>query len=116
MNLRQQKKLLKMRIRKLESDNKLMKDIINDYPHMREMYDLYNTPRIVNHSYMHFEKYKCMRVIPPYMSDLEEYEAHIRRALIGDLVEAIKNDIQYEVVEMGKTKTIEATIYIGRKE
>lgn len=116
MNLRQQKKHLKMRIRKLESDNKLMKDIINDYPGMQELYDLYNTPHFVNHSYMHFEKCKCMRAIPPYMADLEEYEAHIKRALIGDLAEVIKNEIQYEVVEMCGTKTIEATIYIGRKE
>ncbi len=116
MNLRQQKKRLKVRIIKLESDNKLIKDIINNYPGMRELYDLYNKPHFVTTSTMHFEKYKCQRVIPPYMADLKEYEAHIKRALVGDLAEVIKNDIQYEVVDMCGTKSIEATIYIGRKE
>jgi len=115
MNLRQQKKHLKMRIRNLESDNKLMKDIINKYPHMREMYDLYNRPLNVTTTHMHFEEYRCEREIPPYMGGLKEYEAYIRRALVGKLAEAIKNDIQYEVVDRGTTRSIMATVYIGRK-
>lgn len=44
MNLRQSKKLLKIKIEKLKSDNSLMKQIISNNDEMLRLYDLYNKP------------------------------------------------------------------------
>lgn len=115
MNARQAKKRFKMRIDRLSRDNKLMREIIDNSPKMSELYNLYNRPLNVTHSTMSFQEYRVRRVIPPYMADLEGYKEHIRRALVGDLAEAIKKDVSFEPVEICGERAIEASIYIGRK-
>ena len=115
MNARQVKKHLKKQIERLTRKNKLMRDIMNDYPKMAELYDLYNRPCNVTHSTMSFQEYRVRRVIPRYMADLEDYKEHVRRALVRDLAEVIMKDIHFEPVEICGEKAIEASIYIGRK-
>lgn len=66
MNLRQSKKLLKIKIKKLESDNSLMKQIISNNDEMLRLYDLYNEPlKIVIHTSIDVRKYKQKKVLSP---------------------------------------------------
>lgn len=114
MNAREKKKALKKRIEKLESDNKLMKDIIEDHPGMLELYNLYNRPVPVTYHTVNFEKYACRRMIPRYMADISEYEEHIKHALVLDLAEDIKHEVAFKYVEVMGEKGIEASIFIGK--
>lgn len=114
MNAREKKKAFKKRIAKLESDNKLMKDIIKNHPGMAELYSLYNQPCNVTHSTMNFREYRFRRVIPRYMKDIEDYTEHIKRALAIDLAEAIRDDICFEPVEIRGERAIEASVFIGK--
>lgn len=115
MNARQAKKHLKRQIERLKSDNRLMREIIDNSPRMAELYHLYNQPCNVTYSTMSFQEYRVRRVIPCYMADIEEYREHIRHALVGDLAEVITKDISFEPVEICGERAIEASIYIGRK-
>lgn len=115
MNARQTKKRLKKQIERIASDNKLMREIIDDSPRMAELYNLYNQPCNVTYSTMSFQEYRVRRVIPRYMADLEDYSEHIKHALVRDLAEVITKDVRYESVEICGERAIEASIYIGRK-
>lgn len=115
MNARQTKKRLKKQIERITSDNKLMREIIDDSPRMAELYNLYNQPCNVTYSTMSFQEYRVRRAIPRYMADLEDYLEHIKHALVRDLAEVITKDIRYESVEICGERAIEASIYIGRK-
>jgi len=115
MNARQTKKLLKKAIDRLAQDNKIMREIIDNSPKMAELYNLYNQPCNVTYSTMSFQEYRVRRMIPRYMTGIEDYTEHIKHALVRDLAEAITKDICYESVEICGEKAVEASIYIGRK-
>lgn len=105
----------RQKLKRMKRDNKFMRDIIRNTPEMEWLYNAYYQPCNVTYQTMNFEKYTCKRMIPPYMSDSKSYEEQMKRALVGDLAREIENDIQFEVVDMCKTKEIYASIYIGRK-
>ena len=115
MNARQCKKFLKKRINLLESDNDLMRRIIADSPTMQELYDLYNKPHFVTHTTMQFQEYKAKRTISPYKAGDEEVVEHTKQALAKDLLEEIKNSINYEVGIEHFNRTVTASIFVGRK-
>lgn len=115
MNIRKYKKFLKKRINLLESDNDLMRRIIADSPTMQELYDLYNKPHFVTHTTMQFQEYRAKRTIPPYMADVEGVVEHTKQALAKDLLEEIKNSINYEVGTEHFNTTVTASIFVGRK-
>ena len=65
MNARQMKKRLKKQIDKIQSDNRLMRNIIADSPTMQELYDAYNKPlKNVVHTTMQFQEFRAKRMIP----------------------------------------------------
>lgn len=102
------------KLKKLKSDNKFMRDIINRTPEMKWLYDAYQQPLNVNHYTMNFEECHAKRRIPPYMADLEEYVEHAREATTMDLLHGIKDRIYTEVKEYSDgTKEVEATLFIG---
>lgn len=122
MNARQAKKKLKAKIAILESDNRLMREIIADVPAMQELYDLYNKPKFVTHTTMQFQEFRIKRIINPdnYMADIEGIIERAKQALAqklsGDLFEDIKENIIYEVDDKDMPPTITASIFVGRKE
>lgn len=116
MNARLYKKFLKKKINRLESDNDLMRRIIADSPKMKELYELYNKPpRFITHTTMQFQEYKAKRTIPPYMDDIDGVIEHTKQALAKDLLEEIKNSINYEVGVEHFMTTVTASVFIGRK-
>lgn len=115
MNARQKAKKYKKKIKTLESDNKLMRDIIADSPAMQELYDLYNKPTLVTHTTMHFQEFRVKRMIPIYMADVEGIVEHTKQAVAKDLLEEIKENITYEVDTECMAPTITASIFVGRK-
>lgn len=115
MNARQYKKVLKKRINRLESDNDLMRRIIADSPTMQELYDLYNKPHMVTHTTMAFQEYRAKRTIPPYMADIEGVVEHTKQAVAKDLLEEIKDSINYEFGTEHFMTTVTASVFIGRK-
>ncbi len=117
MNARQTKKNLKRKIQKLESDNRLMKRIIEDHSGMLELYDLYNSPLFETRTTMHFIKYKAKEKVPldyPYPCD-ERIIEKIKRLLVDKMLNVVKeNTIFY--VDKNWPVTVTATIYLGRKD
>ncbi|MBO7696771.1 MAG: hypothetical protein J6T10_29440 [Methanobrevibacter sp.] len=116
MNARQKAKNLKKKINTLESDNKLMQDIIADSPAMQELYDLYNKPKFVTHTTMQFQEFRVKRMVPVYMRDLDGFIERAKQAVVKDLLEEIKENITYEVDTECMAPTIIASIFIGKKE
>ena len=115
MNARQKTKKLKEKIKTLESDNKLMREIIADSPAMQELYDAYNKPVFTTHTTMQFQKFKVKRMIPIYMADDKYFIEHTKLALAEDLIDEIKENITYKVDDEDRAQTITASIFIGRK-
>ena len=116
MNARQTKKRLKSQIDKLQSDNSLMKRIIENSPTMWELYDLYNKPlRNVIHTTLSCQEIRAKRMIPVYMADVEGIIEHTKQAVARDLFEGIKDSITYEVDAECMEPTITASIFVGRK-
>lgn len=111
MNARQKTKKYKKEISALESDNRLMREIIADSPAMQELYDAYNKPVFTTHTMMQFQKFKAKRMIPVYMADIEGVIENTKQALAQDLFEEIKENITYEV----DNNCITASVFVGRK-
>lgn len=116
MNARQKTKKLKKEIGTLKSDNDLMRRIIADSPTMQELYDLYNKPKFVTHTTMHFQEFRAKRMIPVYMADIDGVIERAKQALARDFFEDIKENITYEVDDENMPPIITANIFIGKKE
>ena len=115
MNARQTKKCLKKRITKLQSDNDLMRRIIEQSPTMQELYDLYNKPHFVTHTTMQFQEYRSKRFLPPNRPYDAGFIALFKQGLAKDLFEGIKDYITYEVDAECIAPTITASIFVGKK-
>ena len=115
MNARQKAKKYKNKIKALESDNKLMQEIIADSPTMQELYDLYNKPKFVTQTTMQFQEFRVKRMVPIYMRDLDGFIERAKQAVTMDLLEEIKENISYEVDTECITPIITASIFVGRK-
>ena len=115
MNARQTKKLLKKKIDTLKSDNDLMKRIIADSPTMQELYDLYNKPKFVTHTTMHFQEYRAKRFLSSDRPYNAGFIALFKQELSRELFEVIKENIVYEVDAECMTPTITANIFVGIK-
>ena len=114
MNARQKAKKLKKKIKTLESDNKLMREIIADNPAMQELYDAYNKPKFVTQTTMQFQEFRVKRIIPVYMRDLEGFFTRVKKAVAKDLFEEIKENITYEYDTECIQPTITASIFVGK--
>lgn len=119
MNLRQSKKLLKIRIKKLESDNSLMKQIISNNDEMLRLYDLYNKPLNVIHTSIDVRKYKQKKVLSPYEKNLLD-DAFFLREMKHDIarsfIDAVESNLIYEIDVQERMPSITATLYIGKEE
>lgn len=115
MNARQAKKYLKKRINRLESDNDLMRRIIEDSPTMQELYDLYNKPFNVQLATMSFQEFKAKMIIPVYMKDVDGMIEHTKLVVAKDLFECVKENITYKIDTEDHRMLITGSIFIGRK-
>lgn len=121
MNARQKAKKYKKKIKNLEADNKLMREIIADNPAMQELYDAYNKPIFITHTTMRFQKYRAVRRIPNHITDAEGLKItdveglieYTKQELARDVFEGIKESITYEVDNINPIIT--ASIFVGRK-
>jgi len=93
MNARQMKKHLKKQIDKIQSDNRLMRNIINDCPTMQELYDAYNKP--LNITKCPLQEFRMKRMIPVLMENDREIVEHIKLEVAKDLFEVVKDNISY---------------------
>lgn len=117
MNARQMKKRLKKQIDKIQSDNRLMRNIIADSPTMQELYDAYNKPlNNVAHTTMQFQEFRAKRMIPISRANDREIIKYIKLEVAEDLFEFIKDGITYEINEENELTSITGSIFIGRKE
>ena len=118
MNARQKAKKLKKEINTLHSNNDLMHKSIAGTPAMQELYDAYNKPKFVTHTTMQFQEFRVKRTIPVYARDLDVdgFIERTRPAFAKALLEAIEENITYEVDTEGLTPTITASIFVGRKQ
>lgn len=115
MNIRQKAKEYKKKISTLESDNDLMRRIIEDNPTMQELYDTYNKPVNVTHTTMQFQEFRVKRMVPVYMRDLDGFIERSKQALAEEIFDGVKENITYEVDVEGLTPTITASIFVGRR-
>ena len=120
MNARQTKKNLKRKIQKLESDNKLMKSIIEDHSEMLELYDLYNSPKFVTQTTMQFRKYYAQQIIPLYRPDIhdEHFMEMIKSQLAQKMLPAVKENaiFHFDIDKEHMRGIIRATLFLGRKD
>lgn len=115
MNARQKAKKYKKKIGILESDNKLMREIIADSPAMQELYDLYNKPKFVTHTTMQFQEFRAKRMVPVYMRDIDGIIERTKQAVAEDLFECVKDNITYVVDDKDMTPIITASIFVGSR-
>lgn len=115
MSARQMKKCLKKQIDKLQSDNDLMRRIIENSPQMADLYDLYTKPAGVIHTTMPLQEFKAKRMIPVYMADAEGIIEHTKQAVAKDLFEGIKDNMTYEVNTEPRATSITASIFVGKR-
>lgn len=116
MNLRQSKKLLKIKIKKLKSDNSLMKQIISNNDEMLRVYDLYNKPLNVIHKSIDVQKYKTKKVLSPYEKNLLDDAVFLREMkhdMARSFIDAVESNLIYEIDEQEGMPSITATLYIG---
>lgn len=118
MNARQIKKNLKRKIQKLESDNRLMKRIIEDHSEMLELYDLYNSPRFVTQTTMQFKKYRAQKIIPWFSPDIydKHFTERIKCELVNRMLYAVKENTIFDFVKDDMGGRVIATLYLGRKD
>lgn len=114
MNARQMKKCLKRQIDKLQSDNDLMRRIIENSPQMADLYDLYTKPVGVIHTTMPFQEYKSKRILPPDKPYDAGFIALFKQGLARELFEGVKENIVYEIDAECMTPTITASIVVGK--
>lgn len=114
MNARQKAKKLKKKINILESDNDLMRKIINDTPKMQELYNLYNKPLNIINTTMQFQEHKVKRMIPIHTTDTHGVMAYTKQEMLRDLFDGIKDNITYDIDN--EQNAITASIFVGRKE
>ena len=117
MNARQMKKNLKKQIDKLQSDNKLMFDIIADSPSMQKTYDRWTKPLNVTHSSMRFQKFKVKRIVLTRENeavDTREIECAKQLAAI-ELLDGIKDSdiVTYEIDTEQRFLTVTASIIVA---
>ena len=112
MNARQVKKQLKKKISKLESDNNLMRRIIEDSPEIQELYNVYTKPLKVTHTTMQFQEYRSKRFLPPNRLYDARFIELYKQELAKDLFENIKENITYEL-DM-ESPIITASIFVGK--
>lgn len=105
----------RQKIKKLKKDNNLMREIIEDTPAMRELYDLYNKPKFVTHTTMHFQEYRLRVFLSSDILDDTNLIETVKQEIADELVEGVKENITYKVDTECMSPTITASIFIGRK-
>lgn len=118
MNLRQSKKLLKIKIEKLKSDNSLMKQIISNNDEMSRLYDLYNKPLNVIHKSIDVRKYKTQKVLSPYEKkylDDAVFLREMKHDIARSFIDAVESNLIYEIDEQEWMPSITASLYIGKE-
>lgn len=118
MNLRQSKKLLKIKIQKLESDNSLMKQIISNNDEMLRLYDLYNSPLNVIHTSIDVRKYKQKKMLSPYEKNLLDdafFLKEMKRNIAKMFIDVVESNLIYEIDEQEGMPSITASLYIGKE-
>lgn len=114
MNARQCKKQLKKQIEKLGYKNDLMRRVIDNDPALKEMYKLYSQPLHITTSTLQWTQFKSKRYLPPernyVLSEL------YKRELEKELLDGIKGFISYEIDNGSSFPTIEASIFVGRRD
>lgn len=118
MNSRQSKKLLKIKIQKLESDNRLMKQIIMDNDEMLRLYDLYNKPLNVIRTSIDVRKYKTKKVLSPYEKkylDDAVFLREMKHDIARSFIDAVESNLIYEIDTQDRMPSITATLYIGKE-
>ena len=119
MNLRQSKKLLKKKIEKLESDNRLMKQIISNNDEMLRLYDLYNKPLNVTRTSIDVRKYKQKKVLSPcerFLLDDAIFMRKMKHDMARSFIDAVESNLIYEIDTQDRMPSITATLYIGKEE
>lgn len=119
MNLRQSKKLLKKKIKKLKYDNSLMKQIISNNDEMSRLYDLYNSPLNVIHTSIDVRKYKQKRMLSQYERNLLNdafFLKEMKRNLARSFIDAVESNLIYEIDTQDRMPSITASLYIGKEE
>ena len=110
MNARQTKKNLKKQIDKLQSDNKLMFDIIADNPGMQETYDRWTKPLNVVHTSMRFQKFKVKRAMAcDYGIEID----YVKEMAARELLDGLKDSITYKVDTDGPVPMLTASIIVA---
>ena len=119
MNSRQSKKLLKIKIQKLESDNRLMKQIIMNNDEMLRLYDLYNKPLNVTRTSIDVRKYKTQKVLSPYEKkylDDAVFLREMKHEIARSFIDVVESNLIYEIDEQEGMPRITATLYIGKED
>ena len=103
----------RQKLKRLKADNRLMRDIINNTPRMKELYDLYNMPVNVTTTEMRFEQFKGKRFLPPDNPNNALFVELYKHELEREMFEAIKGYIKFEIHDKDIYPSIEGNVFIG---
>lgn len=107
----------RQKMKKLKSENELMRNIIKDVPEMERVYNLWHRPLNVISSHANIKPYKCSRIMTYDLMRCEDGEKVLKEDIARCLVEAVKPEIKYRLNKKGYPGPIlEGTIWIGHQE
>ena len=104
----------RMKIKRLKSQNKLMRDIIHDSTDMERVYHLWTDGLEIKHTTIPIEEYKCERIIPYGFIHNDKYIEHATREVIRDLCNGLEDYVSIETRDLGWEKVIHGSIFVGK--
>ena len=107
----------RQKLKRLKSDNKLMRNIIRNSPQMEDLYKSFNSPlRNITHTTMTFEKLKSAKYLP-FENEIDgRVMEGYQNWLADEVCELVKNYVKYDINRDSYPPKLEATLYVGVTE
>ena len=101
-------------MKRLKSQNKLMRDIIHDSADMERTYHLWMDGLEIKQTRIPIEEHKCERIIPYGFTHNDKYIELATREVIRDLCNGLGDYVSIETHDFGLEKVIHGSILVGK--
>lgn len=102
-------------MKRLKSQNKLMRDIIRNSTDMERTYHLWTDGLEIKQTTIPIEEYKRERIIPYSLRNNDKYIEVVTREVITDLCHGLRDYVSIETHDLGWEKVIHGSILVGGK-
>lgn len=104
----------RQKMKRLKSQNKLMRDIIRNSADMERTYHLWTEGLGIKQTKIPIEEFKCVRIISPLFVHNDKYIEAESRLVVIDLLDELKDYVSIEIRDLGWEKVIHGSILVGK--